>query len=200
MTQLLSSHPQPCSPSSPGFKVLKNFNVYVFDSIWLNHHLRQIKGDVLNVLDVPQSPTWTHHVLLDGLPELEPGLPLWQNPIKITFHLHITWDLTLHLCVVPEISALCFRGICSCSLPPASVQWRCSCWAVSAWCSPCSAGSWCLLGVQTTLSLHISLSKPWTATFWDVHPAHTTTVVPQQHDQCKSEQPRQHRRWSCNKM
>ena len=62
--------------------------------------------------------------------------------------------------IVPEISALCFRGICSCSLPPASVQWRCSCWAVSAWCSPCSAGSWCLLGVHTTLSLHISLSKP----------------------------------------
>ena len=92
--------------------------------------------------------------------------------------------------IVPEISALCFRGICSCSLPPASVQWRCSCWAVSAWCSPCSAGSWCLLGVHTTLSLHISLSKPWTATFWDVHPAHTTIVVPQQHDQCNSEHPR----------
>ena len=55
---------------------------------------------------------------------------------------------------VPEKSALCFRGICSCNRPPVSAQWRCSCWAVSASRSPCSAESWCLLG-----SAHISQYK-----------------------------------------
>ena len=99
----MATYPQPFSP--PTSITLK----LIFKK---NHHLRQIKGDVLNVVDVPKSPTRTHHVLLDGLPELVPGLPLMsqnQNDLPPVDG-------------VPEKSALCFREICSCNRPPVSAQ------------------------------------------------------------------------------
>ena len=79
----------------------------------LQHHVGQVHGDLLDVLDVVQGPAWGHHVLLNCLAELVPGLALEKilNP-----------NTNLDIYQTPEISSPCPHERSPGNRPPASAR------------------------------------------------------------------------------
>ena len=91
-SKLLAKRPNFCPP------ILRPF---------LIHHVGQVQGNVLDVLDVMEGPAWAHHLLLDGLSELVPGLALKKTfSIKTKLLLYLRYQTGALVEYVPVLLLL----------------------------------------------------------------------------------------------